>query len=116
MTIASNEFKDRYRKKMRHAVHIRNYRNAESMKLEMENIPSLKPTANQLLEDEEIKNQLREEIRHLKWKLKSVVVLHYFEDKPLEEVSRILNIPIGTVKSRLSQARKTLKGKLEVMI
>lgn len=38
-----------------------------------------------------------------------VSVLFYYEDLSLKDISKILDIPIGTVKSRLSRARQKLK-------
>lgn len=40
------------------------------------------------------------------------VVLFYMEGAGIEDISRILRIPAGTVKSRLSKARRSLKGEL----
>lgn len=40
---------------------------------------------------------------------RSVVVLHYMEGLPVEEVARMLGIPVGTVKSRLARARLALR-------
>lgn len=40
--------------------------------------------------------------------LKIVVVLYYYDDLSIMEIANILNIPEGTVKSRLSRARKKL--------
>jgi len=37
----------------------------------------------------------------------------YADDRPLEEVGRLLGIPVGTVKSRLSRARTALSAALE---
>lgn len=37
--------------------------------------------------------------------LKLVTVLYYYDDFPIKEISEIINIPEGTVKSRLSRAR-----------
>ncbi len=42
-----------------------------------------------------------------------VIVLHDLEDLQQKEVADILSIPVGTVKSRLSQARKNLRSYLE---
>jgi RNA polymerase sigma-70 factor (ECF subfamily) len=41
-----------------------------------------------------------------------VIVLYYVNDLPLREISEILDIPTGTVKSRLFYGRKTLKREL----
>lgn len=40
--------------------------------------------------------------------LKTTVVLYYYDDMSVSQVSEILNIPEGTVKSRLSRAREKL--------
>ena len=37
----------------------------------------------------------------------------YAEDRPLDEVGRVLGVPVGTVKSRLSRARTALTAALE---
>jgi RNA polymerase sigma-70 factor (ECF subfamily) len=44
---------------------------------------------------------------------RAVLVLHDLEDLPQKEVAEILAIPIGTVKSRLFNARKTIRKFLE---
>ena len=44
---------------------------------------------------------------------RSVLVLHDLEDLPQKEVAEILNIPVGTVKSRLFHARNSFKKFLE---
>jgi RNA polymerase sigma-70 factor, ECF subfamily len=41
--------------------------------------------------------------------LKSVVVLYYFEGFSIKEIASLLDLPEGTVKSRLSRARSKLK-------
>lgn len=56
---------------------------------------------------------LRQALSALPEKLRIPLLLHYWEGFPLEDVSRILHLPIGTVKSRLHQARKTLKLELD---
>jgi len=44
---------------------------------------------------------------------RSVLLLHFVEDFPLEEISRITETPLGTVKSRLHYAKKSLRKILE---
>lgn len=43
---------------------------------------------------------------------KQAIHLFYLEEMSLQEISIVLSIPIGTVKSRLNRARNALKNKL----
>ena len=42
-----------------------------------------------------------------------VLALHYFEGLPCEEIATFLDVPLGTVMSRLHRARQSLKDALE---
>jgi len=42
----------------------------------------------------------------------TIILLRDMQDVPYEEVARMLDVPVGTVKSRLHRARQTLKAKL----
>jgi RNA polymerase sigma-70 factor (ECF subfamily) len=53
-------------------------------------------------------------ITHLPLPQRSVIVLYYINDCSLQEVSEILDIPAGTVKSRLHYARLTLKEYMDI--
>ncbi len=44
---------------------------------------------------------------------RSVLLLHFVEDFPLEEIARITETPPGTVKSRLHYAKRALRKLLE---
>ena len=44
---------------------------------------------------------------------KLITILYYYDDYSIKEISEIMDIPEGTVKSRLSKARELLKQKLE---
>lgn len=56
--------------------------------------------------------ELYEAIGKLPEKLRTTVLLYYFEDMDIRCAAQALGIPEGTVKSRLNQARKRLKGVL----
>ena len=55
---------------------------------------------------------LRDAIDRLPEKLRLTVILFYFRDMSLAETAAVLGIPVGTVKSRLAEARKRLKEEL----
>lgn len=59
--------------------------------------------------DAEDYSQLHEAIDRLPEKLRITVILFYFRDMDVRQTAHALNIPTGTVKSRLSKARKLLK-------
>ena len=52
-------------------------------------------------------------MEYLSQEQKLVTVLYYYDDYSVKEISKILDISEGTVKSRLSKAREILKEKLE---
>ncbi|MCH5268801.1 MAG: sigma-70 family RNA polymerase sigma factor [Lachnospiraceae bacterium] len=52
-------------------------------------------------------------VEELKEKERIVVILYYYREFSVKEIARILHIPEGTVKSRLSKARGNLKKMLE---
>ncbi len=52
-------------------------------------------------------------ISELPEKFKSVVVLRDIEDMPYEEIAEALQIPVGTVRSRLHRARAIMFSKLK---
>ncbi|MCT7969367.1 sigma-70 family RNA polymerase sigma factor [Laspinema sp. D1] len=49
----------------------------------------------------------------LSFEHRAVLVLHDLEDLPQKEVAQIMNIPVGTVKSRLFHARASMRKFLE---
>ena len=55
---------------------------------------------------------VRSAVSRLPAMLREAVVLRYFEDKTLAEMSQLMAIPVGTVKSRLSLARTRLRRSL----
>ncbi len=63
------------------------------------------------LVDKMSNHRLIELINTLPYKLKQVVILHYLNEHSQQEVASILNIPLGTVKSRTNAALKKLRQK-----
>jgi len=52
-------------------------------------------------------------VRGLSEKLRAVVILRYYWELSYAEIAQILDIPLGTVKSRLNLALRTLRKELE---
>lgn len=53
-------------------------------------------------------SDLESVLKQIENDLKTVTVLYYYDDLSVNEISEILNIPEGTVKSRLSRARNKI--------
>lgn len=66
----------------------------------------------ELLVKEELKRYVRLFVEALPDKLRVVVILREIEDMSYEEISEMMNIPIGTVRSRLFNARQMIKDRL----
>lgn len=65
------------------------------------------------LERSEIQDVVHEAIARLPYKFKEVIFLHDISDFNYKEVAEILDISLGTVKSRLNRARTRLAKELE---
>lgn len=60
----------------------------------------------------ELSQQIQRALLSLPEEHRTVVILHHLEELGVEEIAAILQIPAGTVKSRLARARATLRMKL----
>ena len=49
----------------------------------------------------------------LKPKYKTVIILKYFDDMKIEDISYVLDVPINTVKSHLKRAKESLSDILK---
>jgi RNA polymerase sigma-70 factor (ECF subfamily) len=61
------------------------------------------------VEQQERYSILQEAIDQLPDFQRIIVVLYHIQELPYEEISEILHMPLGTVKSRLNRARRALK-------
>ena len=61
----------------------------------------------------EEKLDLYDAIDLLKPKYKTVIILKYFDDMKIEDISYVLNIPENTVKSHLKRAKESLSSILK---
>lgn len=60
----------------------------------------------------ELQNEIQRQILKLPDKYRSVIVLKYIDELSLIEISEILEIPVGTVKTRIHRGREALRQQL----
>ena len=72
-----------------------------------------KETAESEVVQQSEKEQLVAKIEQLAPKYKDVLLLFYYAEYSLQEISETLGLPINTVKTRLKRSREQLKGLLE---
>jgi RNA polymerase sigma-70 factor (ECF subfamily) len=70
------------------------------------------PAASRAYEISREREQIKEAIFSLDPDYRSVIFLRYIEGVTLEDISYILGIPMGTVKSRINRARLMLQRRL----
>lgn len=75
-------------------------------------IPSETLLPEQELESLELHEKIQEEILKLPEKYRSAIVLKYIEELSLNEISEILKLPVGTVKTRIHRGREALRQQL----
>ena len=81
-------------------------------------IESLEPTRDgasdpaDALERKEMRERVQAALNGLDAEDATIILLRDLQDVPYEDVADILDVPIGTVKSRLHRARRALKARL----
>ncbi|PKM62850.1 MAG: RNA polymerase subunit sigma-24 [Firmicutes bacterium HGW-Firmicutes-21] len=77
-------------------------------------IPAENDFADDIIQGETYR-LLRSEITYLSRTQREIVVLHYYDKLKLDEISKRLSIPLGTVKWHLYEAKNSLKERLNCM-
>ena len=81
----------------------------------LEDLCDLTYEDNYVFENEEVYNFLRYRIAMLSDIYRNIIILHYYDGLSVEQISKKLNIPHGTITWRLSEARKKIKKEYENM-
>jgi RNA polymerase sigma-70 factor, ECF subfamily len=68
---------------------------------------------HQLTDQSDDIGQIQQALQLLPLAQRMVVVLYYVNDLSVQEIAEIIDVPVGTVKSRLHYGRQTLKDALE---
>lgn len=75
-------------------------------------IPSNTPLPESEIESLELHETVQNEILKLPDKYRTAIVLKYMEELSLNEISEILDLPLGTVKTRIHRGREALRQQL----
>jgi RNA polymerase sigma-70 factor, ECF subfamily len=110
--IMRNTFINEYRRVKRIPDHVEYDEQISSYQL-LPGDPRLSNDLRERMDAEMFEDDIAVAIASLPEKFKSVVVLRDVEDLPYEEIAEALNIPVGTVRSRLHRARAILFDKLK---
>ncbi len=65
------------------------------------------------VENEDTAQAVKNAVMQLPENHREVVMMVYYQEMSLDEAATVLEVPVGTVKSRLARAREKLKEKLE---
>lgn len=113
ITIARNTYLDQYRKSTKRGRHEINFKDEPYKRYLMEAVKS-ELEVETIIGKKEDARVLYLSLNALKAKFRDVLVLYYFQEMTMKEVSEITKVPEGTVKSRLHKAKKLLRKEMEV--
>ena len=109
-TIAANLAKSELRKKKTRKV--TNLSQMSTQEKEYE-LPADQPDTDQAIESEFIEKRIQAAIQKLPLHFKTVTILREIQELSYEEISNIVDVPLGTVKSRINRARLQLQKELK---
>lgn len=75
----------------------------------------LSPSISQILGARQEQRLLLEALRHIPIDCQEVFELHYWEQLGTTEIAEIIDVPVGTVKSRLQRGRRLLEEQLAAL-
>jgi RNA polymerase sigma-70 factor (ECF subfamily) len=84
----------------------------DNQEVEVEIEDRKQPLADDVMIGDERRRAVSRAIASLPEKYRAALVLWHLEEKSYEEISEVLGLPVGTVKSRINRARNLLKEKL----
>lgn len=104
--LASNACVDLLRKEGRHQAAAGPSLNDEEVVLEL---PDEAPTPHALAERAELREQIEQGLDSLPEEYREILILREIHQQSYDEISEILSLDLGTVKSRINRGRKRLR-------
>ncbi|WP_154439595.1 sigma-70 family RNA polymerase sigma factor [Tissierella pigra] len=108
-TITLNCYRDKYRKAKRWLNRIIDFNDTDTKNKILENAKSKLGLPEEEYCEEEEKRKVQQAVDKLDDKYRLPLVLYHFKSLSYKEIGEMLEIPEGTVKSRINTARKKLK-------
>ena len=109
-TIAGNLAKTELRKKKTRKVTNISQMGPEDRDYEL---PSVAPETDEVVQSEYIEKKIQAAIQNLPLHFRTVTILRDIQELSYEEISKIVEVPLGTVKSRINRARLQLQNELK---
>lgn len=109
-TIAGNLAKTELRKRKRHKVTNLSQMGREEREYEL---PSVEAESGQIVHEQYAEKQIQQAIQTLPLHFRTVIILRDIQELSYEEISNIVDVPLGTVKSRINRARLQLQKALK---
>ena len=111
--ITLNIYRDKFRKGKIPSVSLDTPLNKDDQKDLRSIIPDNQNNPEDIIMGVEQTNFINDLITSLPLKYREVIILRHLKDLSYDEMSKILNISLGSVKTRLFRARELLKNKLK---
>ena len=111
--ICINRYRDRYRWRKRWFHRLKHLASGKQIEHETAELKTRNPRPDEILIRDEKTEAVRNALDGLADTYRLPIILHYYHDYSMEEIGSILDIPSGTVKSRLSKGRRLLKRSME---
>ena len=102
--LANTELRKRKRRKTTYLSQLSKERQFE--------IPAIQDNVDQSLQNEFINDRIQSAISNLPEHFKVVIILRDIQELSYEDISNIVEVPLGTIKSRINRARIQLQAEL----
>ena len=109
-TIAGNFAKTELRRKKRHKVTNLSQMGFDDREYQL---PSVEPETGETAQGHFAEKKIQMAIQELPLHFRTVVILRDIQELSYEEISKIVDVPLGTVKSRINRARLQLQHSLK---
>ena len=109
-TIAGNLAKTELRKKKSHKTTNLSQMGPEDRDYEL---PAVEPDTDEVAQSEYIEKKIQAAIQQLPLHFRTVTILRDIQELSYDDISSIVGVPLGTVKSRINRARLQLQADLK---